>query len=138
MAKVSGKRIYVEFDGVSLMASGREFAVSKVQNTANSTAGADEYENTILTTKKLSATLKMVMIEKATGGAAIAEKIKLGHTGNLVWGLEGNAAGKPKGGFFGHLVKADVSAPYDNVVTIDAAWEMADDDILFDESVAVW
>lgn len=138
MAKSSGKRTYVEFDGVALMVSGREFSLSKMQNTANATAGADEYENTVLTTKKLSATLKMVMLNKADGGAAIADKIKLGHMGNLLWGLEGNAAGKPKGGFLAHLVKADVSAPYDNVITIDAAWEMADDDILFDESVAVW
>lgn len=138
MGKVSGKTCYVEFDGVSLWVSGREFSVTEEQNTANATAGADAYDNMVTTTKKISASLKMVMVSASTGGAAIATKLKVGTTANLLWGMEGNAAGKPKGGFLAIVKKFNRAAPYDNVVTIDAEFEMADDELLFDDSSATW
>lgn len=138
MAKASGKNVYVEFDGVGLMVSGREFSITEEQNTANATAGADAYENMVTTTKKISASLKLVMLTAATGGAAIATKLRPGATANLLWGFEGNAAGKPKGGFEAIVKKYNRSAPYDGVITIDAEFEMADDALLFDDSVATW
>lgn len=138
MGKVSGKTCYVEFDGVGMMVSGREFSITEEQNTANATAGADDYENMVTTTKKISASLKMVMLKAADGGSAIALKLRPGATANLLWGLEGNAAGKPKGGFEAIVKKYNRTSPYDNVVTIDVEFEMAGDALLFDDSTATW
>lgn len=136
--KVSGKGGYLEFDGAGMMTSGREFMVNIEQNTANSTAGADEFENSVKTTKKVSATLKMVMLTAATGGSTIATKLKPGVTANLLWGFEGNAAGKPKGGIYAHVKKYSRTSPYDGVTTIDVEFEMAGDALLFDDTIDAW
>lgn len=136
--KVSGKGGYLEFDGAGMMTAGREFMVNIEQNTANATAGADEYENTVKTNKKISATLKMVMITAATGGSTLATKLKPGATANLLWGFEGNTAGKAKGGFLAHVKKYSRTSPYDGVTTIDVEFEMAGEVLLFDDTIATW
>jgi len=138
MAKASGKTCYVEFNGTALWVSSREFSVTEEQNTADATAGADVYENMVLTTKKISAGLKLVMLTSATGGAIIATRLRPGNTFNLLWGFEGNTAGSPKGGFLAIVKKFNRSAPYDGVIAIDVEFEMAGETLLFDDSIAKW
>ena len=132
MAKASGKRIYGEFDGVPFWVAGRSLKHSHKQNEADSTAGADDYENSVPTTKTIEVSLDMVMLKSDDGGAALAAKLEVGHEGNLIYGLEGNAVGKPKWGFLARVAQADIDADYKDVVKISAKFSMAGDALLFD------
>lgn len=101
-----------------------------VQNSVDSTAGVDVYENTIAMTKGLFATARLVMPKHAEGGAAVIAA--------LLWGFEGNAAGKPKGGADMRVARFERRGNYRTVGLADVVWEMAGYDVLYDEASDVW
>ena len=138
MAKQSGKDVRVTFDGTDLSVSLRNFNVSYGQNTAESTAGADEYENTVATTKTVSASATAVILKDADGGVAQRAAMKVGSEGDLLWGWEQMAAGTSKGGIEARVTKFDIKGDYKDVVIADVEWENIGEDLLFDETVDTW
>lgn len=132
MGKASGKNIYVEFDGVGFWVSGRNLKHTNKQNEADSTAGADDYENSVPTTKNIEVSIDMVMLKSAEGGAALMAKLVLGHEANLIYGFEGNGAGKPKWGFFARVAQVDIDGDFKDVIKISTKFSMADDSLLYD------
>lgn len=135
MRKVEGNLTHVSFGGVSLMVTGREFSVDRGLNTAESTAGEDEYDNYIGTTKTITASLKMVMPVMSDGGAAIWAKLEEGTEDDLIYGFEGNSSGKPKEGFRARVVKNNSKSSYKDVAMIDIEWQMAGDSLLFSRRI---
>lgn len=138
MAKQTGKETYVQFGAADVSVVLRDFNVSNMQNSADSTAGADEYENTVPTTKSFKATAQFVMLKNADGGAAILAAMRAGTEANLLWGFEGNAVGKPKGGAFCRVAKFDRKGNYKNVVLADVEWDNVGESLLFDDSTDTW
>lgn len=138
MAKQSGKDTYVEFGGVDLSVTLRDFTITRTQNEADSTAGADEWENSVPTTKSIKATATAVVLKKSDGGAAVRSILAEGTEDNLLWGFEGNAAGKSKGGFLARVSKLDIKANYKEVVMYDLEFSMAGETLLFDDATATW
>lgn len=132
MAKASGKRAYIEFDGVTLWVAGRTLKHSHKQNEADSTAGADDYENSVATTKSIEVSWDGLLLKKDEGGAALLPKLKVGHEANLYYGFEGNATGSPKWGFFARVSQADIDADYKDVVKVSVKFSMAGDELLAD------
>lgn len=137
--KVSGKGTYISFNGIEMwVAGGQGFSVEHKLNTAESTAGADVYENSVPTTRMIKADLDAVMIADADGGTDYRAAMALGTESALLYGWEGNGAGKPKGGFTGRVVDASVTVKHDDVIKIKVAWENAGDDLLFDDTIHTW
>lgn len=138
MAKASGKTTYVSFDGVDLSVTLRNFKVERRQNEADSTAGADAWENTVPTTKSIKATANFVIIKAADGGAAIRAVLTEGNEGPLLYGFEGNGTGKPKGGFTGRVASYVVTSEYKNVIMGDVEFSNAAETLLFDDASDTW
>lgn len=138
MAKQSGKFTYVEFGGQDLSVSLRDFNVDYGQNTADSTAGGDEYENSVATTKTIKMTATAVALKKADGGSAIKTVLFPGNEQDLYWGWEGNDPGMEKGGAQARVTKFAIKANYKNVIMWDVEWENIGETLLADERVATW
>ena len=125
MAKLTGKNLFVSYGGVTLSAAQRSFEVMEKQETADATAGADEYRNTLNTVKTIGAKMEFIMREHSDGGSALLVALTLGSTGTVLWGAEGNGTGKPKDAFSGRLVDASRKLKFDDVYLINLEWEMA-------------
>lgn len=137
MAKLSGSALYVSFGGVNLSATIRNFEWTHEQETADATAGADPYRNHVTTVKNTEATCELLIQDHATG-TAIHAAVKIGTSGTLLWGLEGTATGKPKGGFYAVVSQGDQSYPFDDVAVISLTFMCAGTALLFDHVTNVW
>lgn len=138
MAKQSGKDTFVSFGGTDISTVLRDFNVSRVQNEAESTAGADEFENTVATTKAITATATFVMLKDADGGSTIRAALEEGTEASLLWGWEGNSTGKKKGGITARVSKFDIKSNYKNVIMADVAWSNVGTALLFDDTTDTW
>lgn len=138
MAKLSGKALYVSFAGTVLSTEQRSFDVNLAQETADATAGADEYRNFVNTVKTIEASLEIVMKEHSTGGSAIKAALAAGAEGTLLWGPEGTAAGKPKYGFYARISEASETIPFDDVWTKSITFQNAGTALLFDGVTHLW
>ena len=138
MAKQSGKEVRVYSDGVDLSVSLRGFTVSYGQNVADSTAGADEYENSVPTTKTVTASATAVILKDADGGVAQRTQMKVGNEVDLTWGWQLAAAGTSKGGIEARVTKFEIKGEYTDVVIADVEWVNIGEDLLFDETVDTW
>lgn len=133
--KVGGKGAYISFNGIEIwVAGGQGFKIDHKLNEAESTAGADKYENAVPTTYAIKAEADLVLIADADGGTDYRAALKLGTEAALIYGLEGNGAGKPKGGFTARVVDGSIDIKHDDVIKIKIAWSNAGDDLLFDDT----
>ena len=122
MAGITGKNLYLAFNGTVLDTDYRSFGPSEEIGTVEQSAGSDE-NRTYLTTLKdgsADATIVLQADDSATWGA-----VALGTEGSLEWGEEGSVAGKPR-----HYVNAIVtgrekSMEYADLIVADISWQMS-------------
>lgn len=138
MAKLSGKNLWVSFSGTTLSSEMRSFDVNLAQETADATAGADEYRNFVNTVKTIEASMELVMKEHSTGGSAIKAALAAGAEGTLLWGPEGTATGKPKYGFYARISEASETIPFDDVWTKSVTFQNAGTALLFNGVTDLW
>lgn len=138
MAKLSGKALYVSFAGTVLSSEMRSFDVTLTQETADATAGADDYRNYVNTVKAIEASMEIVMKQHSTGGSAIKAVLAAGAEGTLLWGPEGTAAGLPKYGFYARVSEASEAIPFDDVWTKSVTFQNAGTALLFDGVTDLW
>lgn len=138
MAKLTGKNLYLQFGSTNLSGEQRTFDVTEQQETADTTAGADDYRNFANTVKMIEATAEIIMKNHAGGGSAVLAALALGTEGTLVWGAEGTATGKPKKGFLARLVDASQAIPFDNVYLLKLKFQMAGTALAFDGVTSLW
>ncbi len=138
MAKISGKDLYIEFDGTNVSDSIRNLDISEAQETADATAGADDYRNYVQTTKTIEASFEVVMKDYSNGGSAIRALFSPGALGTLIWGVEGTASGKPKKGFYARLTDVSEAIPFDDVNTFSVTAQMAGTALAFDGVTDTW
>ena len=134
MARLTGKNLYVEFDGTALNTDYRTLDVSYGQDTAQTTAGADEFRNYANTVKTIEATFEAVVDEFSGRGSAFKALLIPGSEGTLIWGEEGTAAGKPKDGYLARITTADKSYGYESEITYSVTFQMAGTELAFDSS----
>ena len=138
MAKLSGKNLYVSFGGVVLSGEQRSFDVTLSQESADATAGADDYRNFVSTVKTIEASMEIVMKEHSVGGSAIKAALAAGAEGTLLWGPEGTATGKPKYGFYARVSEASETIPFDDVWVKNITFEHAGTALLFGGVTHLW
>lgn len=138
MAKLTGKSLYLQFGSTNISGEQRTFDVSEMQETADVTAGADNYRNFANTVKTIEATAEIIMKEHSTGGSAILAALSLGTGGTLIWGPEGTATGKPKKGFYATLVDFSQAIPFDDAYTVKLKFQMAGTALAFNGVTDLW
>lgn len=119
MAHYSGKKLYLEFDGVALSADHRGLDVSRAAKTDDTTAGADEAESHIVLTTSASFDLTL-LDDDGSGGDDIRAALIEGAQGLFVFGPQGNEAGKPCYSCQATVTSVSVSYPYDKSVEVKA------------------
>lgn len=92
------------------------FSYTREQETADATAGNDGARVYLPTVKAFGATMESHYI--GTAGSATWGSADIGKSGTALFGPKGTAAGRPKGGFPAIVTRADLTAPFDNVVKI--------------------
>lgn len=95
MAHNVGKALYVEFQGVDISADFRTFSASGKLATADTTAGADDDETFLPTTKDFNFDYGGIW-ENSSAGTTILGVLRLGQNGTLIYGPDGSASGSLK------------------------------------------
>lgn len=133
MAKQSrkGNALYLEFDGVEIGVDFRSFDAGFDAQTVDNTAGDDALVSEFVIREMIKPTAQILVQDDATG-QTIAAKLKQGVTGNLVWGPEGNASGKPKWGIEAEVKKSNIPFAHDGEQVFDVEWINTGRVLLFD------
>jgi hypothetical protein len=119
--RMTGPDLWVGFvlsAGGTAILSGdqKSLSISREQEVADATAGADGARYNIATIKKFSASIEAHYI--GTAGSAIWGSVDIGVSGTLLYGPKGTAANNPKGGIPVIVTKHDISMPFDDVVKL--------------------
>lgn len=117
--RITGKNakiLFVDDSGtVDISADYRVLNVNRSIKTVDLTAGADDATFMKGTTKDYKA--DMEVLDKGTQGTTDWYRVREGVEGTLLWGEEGTAAGKPKGGLPVLVEKVDQGLGYEKEVT---------------------
>lgn len=128
MTVLTGKDFYLEFNGVAVTGIYRKFDDGMEQESAEATSGTDAVRNYVSTLIKIEPKATVVLNDASS---ALAQ-LKMGTTGTLIWGPQGNGAGKPKWGVAARVKAAPVSRTYDAEVEIEVTWEVTSGTLTYD------
>lgn len=134
--RVTGKDLYVSFGAVAITADFREFTVSPTIDTVDKTAGSETDKSYIPTLKDATATLTYAY--SGSAGTAISTKFQIGTEGALLWGVEGTATGKPKGGWQNAIVTAhDKPVVYNDLIVRTVTFQKSGT-ASFNDEIDLW
>jgi hypothetical protein len=136
--RLSGDDFYIEFDGVVLRSSGKSVDIDHQGKSSDGTTFGDSYETTIPTKKSLKVSGEFVVFTKVTNGAQQRNAFTIHKEANLLWGPEGKATGKPKGGAVMRIAKATEKYKAGDAAVWSVEWEMAGGALLFDPKLDTW
>lgn len=143
MAGKTGRDLYahwVQAGGTFVVASGtsehyRSFNPGVELEMVEITAGAAGLRNYKSTLNVAEPELTIIMRDE---GTFLTDKFKVGMEGSLVWGMEGSAAGRPKGGIVCQVTAFEVEATYDGELEATVTFMPISGSWLFDPETAVW
>lgn len=102
---------------INLTGDQRTLSVTREQEVADATAGADGWRVSIGTLKNASASLEALYIGAA--GTATWGSVDIGAEGTLRYYPKGTATGSPKGAFPVITTNASLEIPYDDMVMLN-------------------
>lgn len=129
---LTGKAVYVEFDGLAITGDVLEFDPGFAEETGDATTQGDAlmvYGPIGL--EKCEPKLKL-MYRLGTSNQAIRDKLKQGNEGALIWGEQGNGTGAPKWGIDARVSKYNVPSNHKNLVEVTVEFVNRGSDWLFD------
>lgn len=135
-SRAVGKDLYVSFAGQSIIADYREFTVEETVDTVDKTAGSETDKSYIPTLKDATATLTYAYAGSV--GTAISNLFKVSTQGTLLWGVEGTATGKPKGGWANGIVTAHSKPTTYNDLVVRTVTFQKSGTVLFNDEVDLW
>ena len=136
-ATFSGHLLYLEFGGLQIDTDFLEFDPGTAAVTIDSTAGNDGLQSEHTIREAVAPKLK-VLLQSDAGGLAIKAALELGVTGNLIWGEEGNAAGKPKWGIEAKVKMSNIALAHESEQILDVEFMNVGRDWLFDGRTATF
>lgn len=113
--RYTGKDLFVSFGGTTLTTDSRAFSVTREQETADTTAGADGARSVKATVKKYAASMELLADSSASGTALLAA-VKEGTEGTLVWGALGTVTGKPQSSMVAIVTNTSPTINFDDAV----------------------
>lgn len=129
-----GKDGFVSFQGTTISADYRNFDVEMTLDTVEKSAGSDTSKSYIPTLK--DGTAKLTYAYAGTA-ATYTDLLRVGQQGDLLWGAEGNSAGKPKGGVNAIVIAHSQPMTYNDLITRTVTFQFSGD-LLFDDAVDTW
>jgi len=120
--RYTGKDLYVEFGGTSLTSDQRSFSVTREQETADTTAGADGARSYKATVKNFTAELE-ILADSSAGGTGMLGAVQEGTEGTLIWGPRGTTSGYPKNSIAAIVTSVDVSLNFDDAVVYSISFQ---------------
>ncbi len=138
MTKISGKNLYASFAGTNLSSTQRSLDVDEQQESADSTAGADDFRNYVSTVKTIGAKMEILIQQHSTGGSAILAALVAGAEGTFLWGAEGSGSGLPKDGFYARVKNRSTKLKFDDVYMMSLELENAGTARLFNGITDKW
>ena len=137
MTVLTGQILYLTFNGVNLFSDYRSFDSGMEEDTTEGSAGGDAIRVKVKTLDKIEPKLTIVVDDNAAG-VTIRNALKVGASGPLIWGYEGNAAGKPKWGVTARITKSYPKETYDKELELDVEFSVSDGAYLFDGRTATF
>lgn len=134
-SRAYGIDLYVSFAGQSIVADYREFTVERTIDTVDKTAGNETSKSYIPTLKDGTASLTYCYAGSA--GTAISNLFKVGTEGTLLWGPEGTATGKPKGGNYGIVTSHSKPQVHADLIMRTVTWQFSGS-ALFNDEIDLW
>lgn len=123
--------VYIEFASVVLTSDYRELDDGMEEDTVDGSAGGDDLHVMVQRLIKVDPKVKVIVDDNATG-QAIRAVLKMGQEGNLIWGPEGNGAGKPKWGILARCVAAPTARTYDKEAELEVKFVNLQGTFVFD------
>lgn len=137
--RITGKNAKVLFihsgGTVDLSGERRNLDITREVKTVNMEAGNDTAEAVKATLYHYAA--ELTMLSAGTAGTATMNKVIEGTEGTILWGADGTASGKPKGGFPALVVSQNESIPYPDAVEYSVSFE-GQGSLAFDPTTATW
>lgn len=130
-----GKNGYISFQGTEISADYRSFEIEMTIDTVEKSAGSESSKSYIATLK--DGTAKLTYAYTGTSGSAYTQLLRVGQTGQLLWGPEGSGSGKPKGGVNAIVVAHTKPMDYNELITRSVTFQFTGD-VLFDDEVDTW
>lgn len=129
--RMTGKDLYIEwvYNGgtANITGDARTFEVTREQEVADITAGADGARSSKATVKNFGASAEILYT--GTAGSAVFNVMDLGSEGTVRYYPQGTATGKPKGAFPAIVTKMDLALPYDDAAVLTVEWLGQGDEI---------
>lgn len=134
--RVLGKDAYISFQDTEISADYRNFDIELTIDTVESTAGSEASKSYIATLK--DGTAKLTYAYSGTAGAgAYVDVLGVGQEGTLLWGIQGTALDKPKGGAVAIVVAHSKPMAYNDLLTRTVTFQFTGG-LLFDEDLNTW
>lgn len=135
MTTMIGKDYYLEFNGVVITGPNRSFTPGESDETAEGSASRSTLRNYVVTLTKVEPKGKFIVNSADT---TILAALKKGQSGTLIWGPDGNAAGKTKYGIEARITKSERTKEYDKEQELEVEWVNTADGWTFDPASATF
>ena len=135
MAAYLGKDFYLSFDGQVITSDNRTFDDGLSYDTVETSAAGNTVRSHRLSLIACEPKATFIVDSDATG-ALIAAKFKIGKTGQLIWGPQGNGTGARKYGITAVVTKAHPTMTYDGEQEWEIEWANTANDMLFNFDVS--
>lgn len=125
----AGQYIALVHSGGTAVLSGdsRTFSITREQELADVSAGADGARSSKATLKNFSMSLEALFT--GTAGTASIGSADIGKEGTLLYGPKGTAAGQPKGAWPVIVNNVSIDSPFDDAVILNIEFTGQGDEI---------
>ena len=126
-----GNVLFLELNSVDASCAVRSFEDGKSEITTDATSGNDPLESQFFIRDTVAPTGTFLVLDDALG-ILIRAELEQGREYNLIWGPEGNAAGKPKWGIEARVNTDGPTYEHDTEQVLNVEWTNRGADWLFD------
>lgn len=151
MARLTGanlKALWIDAIGTIEVATIRSLTPNIGYDTAETSAAGDSIRNHALTLQTVEPSLTYIDFDATepgvsgtlavVAGTALRTRMAPGASGTLLWGEQGTASGKPKGGFHAYVTKNEPSLTYDSEIERSVEFRAVAGSWVSDPGSAVW
>jgi len=117
--RYTGNLLYISFGAVVISTDYKSLGVSESMDTVDVTAGSSIDRTHIPTLRAVEFSLDAFQVI-GLNGTALRAKFATGVQGELIYGPEGTAAGKPKYACLVTVISSDVTYPFDGDISLSA------------------
>lgn len=136
---MTGRNLYLQFAGVNIAGVGleryRNFNPQLQVDLVDDSAGTQLSKTYI--DALADGTSSLTLIYRGSVDASVLAVLKERQYGTLLWGPEGTATGKPKGGVMAYVQSRNQPVPYNELATLEVTFQHSGT-LHFDPATSTW